>query len=345
MRPHVLITGGCGFLGVHVARLLLKKDFTVTLFDLAPLDAKDLIGKVEVVKGDIRKRKDVALAMKGITHCVHAAAALPIQRSKQKIFSVNVDGTKRVLEGALEQKVKRLVFISTTALYGVPKHLPETEESPLEPIGFYGQSKLIGEQLCKEYIQKGLEVNIIRPKTFLGPERLGVFSLWFEAIYTGRRVFILGKGNNKYQLLAVSDVADAIYKALISSVKNEIFNIGAAEYQTWRKDLKTVIRFDKSSSKITGLPVLPTQIALRILEWLRLSPLAAWHYMTMPVPSYVSIQKAQDLLYWTPKKSNKELLLESYLWYKKNRTKIQKKTGNTHRVGWDFKILNLISKI
>ncbi|MBP6882678.1 MAG: NAD(P)-dependent oxidoreductase [Candidatus Levybacteria bacterium] len=345
MKPHVLITGGCGFLGVHLARLLLKKDFTVTLFDQAPLDAKDLIGKVIVIKGDIRKKKDITQAMKGISHVIHAAAALPIQRTKQKIFSVNVDGTKRVVDAAYEQKVKRLVFISTTALYGVPKHLPETEESPLEPIGYYGQSKLIGEQICKEYMEKGLPINIIRPKTFLGPERLGVFSLWFEAIYTGRRVFILGKGNNKYQLLAVSDVADAIHKALVSSVKNEIFNIGAREYQTWRKDLKTVIRYDKSVSKITGLPVLPTQIALRILEWLHLSPLAAWHYMTMPVPSYVSIQKAQDLLYWQPKKSNKELLLESYLWYKKNRTKIQKRTGDTHRVGWDFQILNLISKI
>ncbi|MBI5044907.1 MAG: NAD(P)-dependent oxidoreductase [Candidatus Levybacteria bacterium] len=345
MRPHVLITGGSGFLGVHVARLLLKKDFKVTLFDIAPLDAKDLIGNVEFIKGDVRKKNDINSAMKNVTHVIHAAAALPIQRTKQKIYSVNVNGTKRVLEAASEASVKRLVFISTTALYGIPKHLPETEESPMEPIGQYGQSKLLAEHLCKEFIQKGLDINIIRPKTFLGPERLGVFSLWFEAIYTGRRVFVLGKGNNKYQLLAVSDVADAIYKALISDVTNEIFNIGAKEYQTWRKDLSFIIKSEKSQSKITGLPVIPSQVILKILEVLNLSPIAAWHYKTMPIPSYVSIEKAQKLLHWTPKKSNKELLLESYLWYKKNRNKIHSKTGDTHRASWNFRLLNIISRI
>lgn len=345
MGKNVLVTGGTGFLGVHLARKFLKEDFTVTLFDLSPLDAKDLIGKVTVIKGDVRNKKQVNAALKNITHVVHAAAALPIQRTKQKIFSVNVDGTKNILEASLEHKVKRLVFISTTALYGVPKHLPETEESPLSPIGYYGESKLAAEKLCREYMAKGLSINIIRPKTFLGPERLGVFTLWFEAIYTGRRVFILGNGKNKYQLLAVSDVANAIYKATVSPVENEVFNIGAKEFQTWRKDLLTVIKHEKSTSKITGLPVLPSQAILRVLEWLNLSPLAAWHYLTMPVPSYVSIKKAETMLEWHPKKSNKDLFLESYLWYKKNRTKILDRKGETHRVSWNFKLLDLISKL
>jgi len=345
MQQKILITGGVGFLGIHLARLFLQKGWEVTLFDIAALDAKDIIGKVTVIRGDIRNNKAIQKACVGKTYVVHAAAALPIQRTKKKIFSTNVDGTKNVLEASLIAGVKRLVFISTTAVYGVPKHLPETEISPLDPIGYYGQSKVAGENLCHEYIKRGLAINIIRPKTFLGPERLGVFGLWFEAINSGHRVFILGKGKNKYQLLAVSDVVDAIYKALLSPSKNEVFNIGAKEYQTWQKDLRSVIRYDKSESKITGLPVIPTQILLGILEMLHLSPLAAWHYKTMPVPSYVSIEKAERLLDWHPKKSNKELLLESYLWYKKNRNKIQNKKGDTHRVGWNFKLLNLVSRL
>lgn len=345
MKQHVLITGGVGFLGVHLARKFLREDFDVTLFDLAPLDAKDLQGKVTVVQGDVRKYKDIEKSLKDVTHVVHAAAALPIQRTKKRIFSVNVDGTKNVLEASLKHKIKRLVFISTTAVYGVPKHLPETEESPLDPIGYYGESKVAAEKLCLEYMDKGLSLNIIRPKTFLGPERLGVFSLWFEAIYSGHRVFILGNGKNKYQLLAVSDVADAIYKATTSPVENEIFNIGAKEYETWKKDLRYIIKTDKSESRITGLPVFPTQLILQILEFLHLSPLAAWHYKTMPIHSYVSIEKAEKLLRWHPKKSNKELLLESYLWYKRHRNKIQNRTGETHRVSWNFKLLNLISKL
>lgn len=344
MAKSVLITGGTGFLGVHLARRFLKERWAVTLFDLAPLDAKDLIGKVQVVKGDVRNPEAVSAAVKGHDYIIHAAAALPIQRTKHLIYSVNIDGTRNMLEAALEHTVKRFVFISTTAVYGVPKHLPERETSPLDPIGYYGESKVAAEKLCLEYEKKGLETNIIRPKTFLGPERLGVFSLWFEAIYNSHRIFVLGNGKNKYQLLAVQDVVEACYLALTKPVHGEIFNIGAREFQTWRKDLEAVIKQEKSSSKVTGLPVLPSQILLRILEFLNLSPLSAWHYLTMPVPSYVSTEKAEKLLGWKATQSNKELLLTSYDWYKQHRKKFLHKKGETHRVSWNFRILNLMSR-
>lgn len=344
MQKHILITGGCGFLGIHIARRFLKEDYVVTLFDISPLDANDLIGKVRYSQGDIRDKNAINNAIKGNDFVVHAAAALPIQRTKQVIYSVNVDGTKNVLDAALKHKVSRLVFISTTAVYGVPQHLPEKENSPLDPIGYYGESKAIAEKLCLDYYQRGLSVNILRPKSFLGPERLGVFEIWFEAIYTNRRVFVLGDGNNLYQLLDVGDVAHAVLKALTGKKDGEIFNIGAGEYGTWREDLGFVIQKAHSKSKISGLPALPSQLILTILEYLNLSPLSAWHYKTMPIPSYVSIEKAEKMLKWHPAKSNKELLLESYLWYKKNRSKILNKKGKTHRVGWNFKLLNLLSR-
>ncbi len=343
-KKNVFITGGAGFLGVHLARRFLKDGNKVTLFDLADLDAQDLIGKVDFVKGDIRNTKALQKALKNQHFVVHAAAALPIQQSKKLIFSVNVDGTKNVLDSALQNKIMRLVFISTTAVYGVPKHLPETEEAPLDPIGYYGESKIAGENLCRDYIKKGLQINIIRPKTFLGPERLGVFELWFEAIYSGKKVFILGDGNNPYQLLAVSDVVDAIEKALSSRIHGEIFNIGAKEFGTWKTDLGAVIKEAKSKSRIFGFPVLPSQIILGILESVHLSPIAAWHYKTIAVPSYVSTEKAEKLLNWHPKKSNKDLLIESYKWYSKHRGEIIGKVGTGHRVGWNFKVLNLIKR-
>ncbi|MDP3974457.1 MAG: NAD(P)-dependent oxidoreductase [bacterium] len=345
MTKRVLITGGCGFLGVHLARQLLKNKYEVTLLDLADLDAKDLIGKVKVVKCDVRDKNKVEKAIKNYDYVVHAAAALPILREKKIIFDVNINGTKNVLDASLKNKVKRLVFISSTAVYGIPRHLPEAETNPLDPIGYYGESKVAGEKLCLEYAKKGLSVNILRPKSFLGPERLGVFELWLEAIYNGKAVFILGNGNNRYQLLAVSDVVDAIIKALESRTDGEIFNIGAKEFQTWNKDLGSVIRHAKSESKIIKLPTFPSQILLGILEMLNLSPIAAWHYKTMPVDSYISTKKAEKLLDWKPKKSNEELLIESYDWYKKHRQEIINKVGMTHRVGWNFKILNIIKDI
>ena len=340
----IFVTGGAGFLGVHLARKFLKEGFNVTLFDIAELDAEDLIGKVNYIKGDIRNKSSLDKVLKKQDFVVHAAAALPIQQSRKLIFDVNVNSTKNVLASSLTNKIKRLVFISTTAVYGIPKHLPETEDAPLDPIGDYGESKILGENLCKEYMKKGLSINIIRPKTFLGPERLGVFQLWFEAIYRGKAVFILGQGNNKYQLLAVSDVADAILKLITTKHDGEIFNIGAKEFQTWKKDLESVIKYAKSKSKIICLPTLPSQIILNILEKLNLSPIAAWHYKTMPVDSYISIEKAEKLLNWHPQKSNSQLLIESYRWYENHRNEIINKVGITHRVGWNFKILNLVSK-
>lgn len=344
LKGKVIITGGTGFLGVHLARKLLKDDYRVTLFDLNPLDAKDLIGKVDVIQGDIRDGKIVNQAIKGNQYVVHTAAALPIQNSKKIIFSINIDGTKNILQAALKNKIKRLIFISSTAVYGVPKYLPEMEDAPLDPIGYYGESKIEGENLCKQYIKKGLQINILRPKTFLGPERLGVFQLWFEAIYRGEKVFLLGDGSNPYQLLAVSDLTDAIEKALLCRVKNEIFNIGAKEFGSWQSDLGEIIEYAKSKSKIFGFPIFPSQIALGILEKLNLSPIAAWHYKTIAVPSYVSIKKAEKLLNWHPKKSNKDLLLENYKWYEKHRNKIIGKVGIGHRVGWNFKALNLVKR-
>lgn len=343
-KKEVLITGGSGFLGIHLARQLLKENYNVTLFDIAPLDARDLIGKVRYMKGDIRSKKEVENAIKNHDYVVHAAAALPILRKKKIIFDVNINGTKNILDASLNNRIKRLVFISSTAVYGIP-HLPETEMNPLDPIGYYGQSKVAAEKLCLDYFKKGLSINILRPKSFLGPERLGVFELWFEAIHKGKGVFILGDGNNQYQLLAVSDVVDAIIRAMENKIEGEIFNIGANKFQTWNKDLGSVIKYAKSKSKIVKLPTLPSQIILNILEKLNLSPIAAWHYKTMPVDSYVSIKKAEKLLKWEPKKSNEDLLIESYRWYEKNRNIVLNKIGITHRVGWNFKLLNVIKNI
>lgn len=345
IKKKVLITGGCGFLGVHLARKLLKENYDVTLFDVSGLDAKDLIGKVKDIKGDVRNKKVVSNAIKNHQYVVHAAAALPILREKKIIFDININGTKNVLDYALRNIVKRFIFISSTAVYGIPRHLPEKETNPLDPIGYYGESKVIGEKLCMDYFKKGLSVNILRPKTFLGPERLGVFELWFEAIYSEKGVFILGDGNNKYQLLAVSDVVDAIIRAMESKIDGEIFNIGSKKFKTWNKDLGAVIKYAKSKSKILKLPTLPSQIILNILEKLNLSPIAAWHYKTMPADSYISIKKAEKLLNWSPRKSNRELLIESYDWYKKHRNEIINKIGITHRVGWNFKLLNIVKNI
>lgn len=344
MNKSVLITGGCGFLGVHLARFFLKRKYSVILLDTAPLTAKDLIGKVRVIEADIRKYLALEKALKNVTYVVHAAAALPIHHNKKYIFDVNVNGTRQVLKAALKDKVKKLVFISTTAMYGVPRTLPEKETDKIYPIGNYGESKARAEKLCLQYEKKGLPVNILRPKSFLGPERLGVFTIWFEAVYSNRPVFILGKGNNLYQLLEVIDLCGAIESALLTRIRGEIFNIGAEKFGTWKEDLGALIKHAQSKSKIVALPVKPIQIVLAILETFNLTPLVAWHYKTFPVDSYVSIEKAKKRLGYKATKSNVDILTESYDWYKKHRAEFIGKEGTTHRTVWNFKLVDIAQK-
>lgn len=341
----VLITGGTGFLGVYLSRFLIKKGLKVIALDIAEPTAADLMDKITYVKGNIRENKVLEKEFKNVDYVVHAAAALPIAHDRNEIFATNVAGTKNVLTAALTNKVKRVVFISSTAVYGVPKHLPETETDDLDPIGHYGESKIEGEKLFLDFYKKGLSVNIIRPKTFLGPERLGVFALWFEAIHQNKPVFILGSGNNLYQLLEVNDLCDMIYNALISKTDGEIFNAGAEKFGTWQQDLGALITHAKSKSKILGFPVLPSQMALSILEALNLSPIVAWHYKTLPVNSYVSVEKAKKELNFKPKKGNQDIFFESYDWYKTHRNEFIGKTGTGHRTVWNFKLLNVLNKL
>jgi nucleoside-diphosphate-sugar epimerase len=340
----ILVTGGCGFLGVHLARYFLKRKYKVILLDTASQTAKDLVGKVSVINADIRDYENLETAFKNVDYVVHAAAALPIHHDRNYIFDVNVNGTKQVLKSALKNKVKKLVFISTTAMYGVPRTLPEKETDAIYPIGHYGESKAQAEKICLEYNKKGLPVNILRPKSFLGPERLGVFTIWFEAIYNNRPVFILGNGNNLYQLLEVVDLCHAIENALTTNIKGEIFNIGAEKFGTWRQDLGALITHAKSKSKIVSLPVIPTQIALSILEMLNLSPLVAWHYKTFPVDSFVSIEKAKKKIGYKATKSNQDILIESYDWYKQHRKEFLGREGTTHRTVWNFKLVDFAQR-
>lgn len=341
-----LVTGGTGFLGSHIARRLLADGIHPVLFDIAPLppDDDDIKDRITVVDGDVQDREAIRAALDGVEAVVHTAAALPIQVSKSKIYAANVRGTRYVLHEAMKAGVKRVVFISSTAVYGVPKVHPIDEESPMVPLGHYGASKVEAEKICHQYQERGLEVNIIRPKTFLGTGRLGVFEILFEWIAEGRRIPLLGDGTNHYQLLEVTDLVDAIVRAASDpDVKNETMNIGADRFQTLNEDMQALFDHAGSGSKLWHLPARPGELALRGLELARLSPLAAWHYGTMWRDSYVEVDKAKRLLGWQPRYSNAEALIRAWDWYIENKGRYD--TGVTHRVAWQKGALAIMRRI
>jgi nucleoside-diphosphate-sugar epimerase len=338
------ISGGAGFLGLHLARRLLADGHGVRTLDVAPLDDPELERSVDELRGDVRDHALVRRLVEGADVVVHAAAALPIRASRAEIFSVNVGGTEAVLAAALEAGVRRAVLVSSTAVYGVPEIHPIPEDAPLDGVGHYGASKIEAEQVAAEVARRGLELVVVRPKTFVGPERLGVFEILFDWIREGRRIYVLGSGDNRYQLLAVEDLVEAIVRAADRDVAGETINVGAKEFGTVRSDLQALIDHAGSSSRLRPIPARPAELVLRGLELARVSPLAEWHYKTAHRDSYVDVSKAERLLGFEPRLSNEQALIETYDWYLANRERVGA-AGVTHRVPWNQQALGLLKRL
>lgn len=339
----VAISGGAGFLGIHLARRLQADGHRVRTLDLAPLDDPTLAA-VEELRGDVRVERDARALVAGADVLVHAAAALPIQSSRVAIRSVNVEGTGVALAAALDAGVRRVVFVSSTAVYGVPERHPIGEDDPLVGVGWYGASKIEAEGLCASFARRGLETVVVRPKTFVGPERLGVFEILFDWIREGRRIPVLGDASNRYQLLAVEDLVDAVVRCFDAPVAGEALNVGAGRFGTVREDLEALIAHAGSHSTLRPVPARLAEISLRALELARLSPLAEWHYRTAHRDSFVSVDMARRLLGWEPRRSNAETLCATYDWYLAHRAELGA-AGMTHRVPWDQRALALVKRL
>jgi nucleoside-diphosphate-sugar epimerase len=338
------ISGGAGFLGLHLARKLLAAGHGVRSLDLLPLQEPDL--HVHELRGDIRDEAACRELVDGARVLVHAAAALPIRGSRHEIRSVNVDGTLTLLAAAAEAGVRRVVFVSSTAVYGVPEKHPIEEDDPLQGVGHYGESKIEAEEICRAFMRRSLDCVIVRPKTFVGPERLGVFEILFDWIHDGRRIYVLGDGSNRYQLLAVEDLVAAVLLAASKrAAAGETLNIGAKEFGTVRSDLQALIDHAGSASRITPIPVKPAELALRALELARLSPLAEWHYKTAYRDSFVDTSRAERILGWKPRLSNAAALIATYDWYLAHRGALSGAAGVTHRVPWDQRALGILKRI
>lgn len=330
------ITGGAGFLGFHTARGIAKRGGKSILYDIAPADLSTYPPGTEYIQGDVRDSAKLAESLKGVDVIIHAAAALPLAAA-QEIRSVTVDGTRIVLEEALHAGVKRVVYISSTAVYGIPKRHPIYENDPMVGVGPYGESKIAAEGLCVSARARGLCVPIIRPKTFIGVERLGVFQILFEWVRRGKKIPIIGNGTNHYQLLEVEDLVEAILRAATAPIDtaNDTFNVGAEAFQTVNEDVGALCAYAGFGARPVGIPAWLVKPMLQILEALHLSPLYKWVYGTADKDSFVSVDKIKNILGWRATRSNAQTLINAYQWYLAHYGEVEGTTGTTHRVAWD----------
>jgi len=325
----ILITGGSGYFGSLLLGKVRERGHRCRVFDLT--DAEDRPHDVEFVPGDIRDFDAVRRACEEIEIIYHNVAQVPLAKNRALFESVNVQGAENVLEAARVAGVRKVIYTSSSAVYGVPPANPVTEQMEPHPGEAYGRAKHHGERLCQRFASAGLDVTIIRPRTILGHGRLGIFQILFEWVREGVNIPVLGTGENKYQFVHAHDLAEA---CILASRRPgpAVYNCGAERFGTMREGLEALCRHAGTGSRVRSVPMGPAVCLMRVTSALGLSPLGAYHALMYGRSFHFDITRAKAELGWRPKYSNEEMLIESYQWYLENRDRVLSSSeGTPHR--------------
>ena len=338
----LLVTGGSGYFGTVLTDVALARGDQVRIFDVNPPAPRD--GSVEYVAGDVRDRDALRTACEGIDAVLHNVAQVPLARDRELFWSVNVIGTANLLVAARDAGVGKVVHTSSSAVFGIPESNPVTEESPCRPLEAYGRAKLQAEMLCREAVDAGLDVTIVRPRTILGHGRLGIMAILFEFVAEGAPVFVLGGGANRYQFVHASDLADACLRAA-GREKPAVYNVGATEFGTMRETLQALVDHAATGSRVRSLPTGPARVGMRALAGLGLAPFAAYHWLLYGESLWFDTTRARTELDWEPIHSNASMVVESYEWFLEHRHELDAAQGSHHQSPARLGLLRVLKRL
>ncbi|MET9089626.1 NAD-dependent epimerase/dehydratase family protein [Streptomyces sp. NPDC004237] len=335
MGLRIVVTGAAGMLGSHLVARLAADGHEVLGLDVR--DVSPLPDGARHTVADIRDGAALARAFAGADAVIHSAAALPSYPADQ-IRSITVDGTRSVLTAAEAARVARVIHISSTAVYGLPKLVPTPEEYPRTPVDPYSRAKAEAEVICEQFRARGMCLPVLRPKTFLGPGRMGLFSMLFEWADEGRNFPVLGKGDVRIQMFGMADLVDAVVLTLHAppETANDVYNLAAAEFGTIRADFQAVLDAAGHGKRVVSLPAKPTVAVLRGLERTGLSPVYGRLLYKLLDDSYVDISRARERLGFAPHQSNQDAILSTYEWWhsRPQGPSTATRTGRTSRDAW-----------
>ena len=258
----VLVTGGAGFIGSNLAHALLGRGDEVRVLDnFSTSDRANLAGlDVEIVEGELRSYERVHNAVRKAEIVYHLGALGSVPRSIQDPLTssaVNVEGTLNVLLAARDEGVRRVVYSSSTSVYGSTRELPTTEESPPDPISPYAVTKLAAERYCVSFsrVYESFESVVLRYFNVFGPRQspfsqyAAVVPRFVTAIDAGQQIEIHGDGEQSRDFTYVGNVVDATIRAgEADGVTGEIFNVAGGSPTSVNRIAETI-------GEILGKPV------------------------------------------------------------------------------------------
>lgn len=261
-----LVTGGAGFIGSTLSERLLEQGASVRAIDaftdfyprpLKERNLENLRGRTgyEFIEGDLRDL-DLSAALDGVTHVFHLAAQAGVRRSWGKEFQVytglNVDSTQRLLEACATKPIERLVYASSSSVYGDEVAIPMTETALPQPVSPYGVTKLAAEQLCHLYfVNYGVPAVSLRYFTVYGPRQrpdMG-FHRFFSAVLSGQPLIQFGDGLQTRDFTFVADAVTATATAAVRGVPGRVYNIGGGSRVSLREVFDLIARV--SGRKVT----------------------------------------------------------------------------------------------
>jgi nucleoside-diphosphate-sugar epimerase len=323
-----LVTGGSGYFGSLLVHELIARGHEVRVLDLH--DAADRDPRVSFIPGDIRDPGAVGRAVSGVDLVFHSVAQVPLARDRALFESVNVGGTQTLLTAAENAGVGKVVYISSSAVFGVPQANPVTRETPPRPAEAYGRAKYHGELLCQAASSRGLDVSIVRPRTILGLGRLGIFGILFDWIADGAAVPVLGDGDNRYQFVHAHDLATACILAG-ERPGAATYNIGAEEFGTMRENVAHLCDYAGTGAYPRSVPVGATTKAMQWSARLGLTPFGPYHWLMYSKEMWFDLTPAKEELGWSPRYSTDAAFRDSYDWFLANRATLTSGAASAHR--------------
>lgn len=324
----VLITGGAGYFGTILTERVRAAGDEVVVLDLSePAPAPG----VTAIVADVRDAAAVRAACEGVDVVLNNVAQVPLAKDRDLFWSVNVAGTANVLVAARDAGVAKVVHTSSSAIFGIPERNPVDESTSPRPLEAYGRAKAEAEMLCRDAAASGLDVTVVRPRTILGHGRLGIMAVLFELVEAGAPVFVMGPGENRYQLVHAEDLADAVMLAA-RRPGADTYNIGATEFGTMRETLDALCEHAGTGSRVRSLPVAPARWGMQLLSTAGLAPFAPYHWLLYSESLWFDATRARTELGWEPRHSNASMVIESYDWFIAHRDQLAGASHHTSPV-------------